>query len=193
MYVISGGGYGGSRHGDGLSNGCSTIGISKTTPIEVMEQRYPVLFEEYSLHQGSGGAGRQRGGFGVNYSVRLRRGEARASMVMDHGRVGPNGALGGHAGGVNRVTVERSGNTYTPPHLSKDQDIELRAGDLVRVSTPGGGGYGDPFERDPGLVVADLVRGYYSRQQARELFGVALDEDLALDEAATAELRGRPR
>ena len=53
MYVISGGGYGGNPKEDGLSNGCSTIGISKTTPIEVMEQYYPVLFEEYSLHEGS--------------------------------------------------------------------------------------------------------------------------------------------
>ena len=76
MYVISGGGYGGSPEGDGLSNGCSTIGISKTTPIEIMEQLYPVLFEEYSLHEGSGGAGEHRGGFGVNYRIRLRRGEA---------------------------------------------------------------------------------------------------------------------
>jgi N-methylhydantoinase B len=57
MYVISGGGYGGSPHGDGISNGCSTIGISKTPPIEVMEQFFPILFEEYSLHEGSGGAG----------------------------------------------------------------------------------------------------------------------------------------
>ena len=78
MYVISGGGYGGNPKEDGLSNGCSTIGISKTTPIEVMEQYYPVLFEEYSLHEGSGGAGSRRGGFGVNYKVRLRRGSAKA-------------------------------------------------------------------------------------------------------------------
>ena len=103
MYVISGGGYGGSPEGDGLSNGCSTIGISKTTPIEIMEQLYPVLFEEYSLHEGSGGAGEHRGGFGVNYRIRLRRGEARVSMVMDHGRAGPPGAQGGGAGGVNKV------------------------------------------------------------------------------------------
>ena len=114
-------------------------------------------------------------------------------MVMDHGRVGPNGALGGQAGGVNRVTVERGADTYTPPHLSKAQDIELQAGDLVRVSTPGGGGYGDPYERDPALVVQDLVRGYYSRDQARELFGVVVDEDLAPDQAATAKLRARKK
>ena len=110
MYVISGGGYGGSMRGDGLSNGCSTIGISKTTPIEVMEQYYPVLFEEYSLHEGSGGPGEHRGGFGVNYRIRLRRGEARASMVMDHGRFGPQGARGGKDGGVNRVRIVRDGD-----------------------------------------------------------------------------------
>jgi N-methylhydantoinase B len=114
-------------------------------------------------------------------------------MVMDHGRVGPNGALGGRAGGVNRVTVERGADTYTPPHLSKAQDIELQAGDCVRVSTPGGGGYGDPYQRDPVLVVQDLVRGYYSRDQARELFGVMVTDDLVLDETATAELRAKPR
>ena len=57
LYLISGGGYGGSMEGDGLSNGCSTIGISKTTPIEIVEQRYPVLIEQYSLYEGSGGAG----------------------------------------------------------------------------------------------------------------------------------------
>ena len=64
MYLFTGGGYGGSPSGDGLTNGCSTIGISKSQPIEVMEQKYPVLFQEYSLHEGSGGgralAGRLR-------------------------------------------------------------------------------------------------------------------------------------
>jgi N-methylhydantoinase B len=174
LYVISGGGYGGSRHGDGLTNGCSTIGISKSQPVEVLEQRYPVLFEEYSLHEGSGGSGQFRGGFGVNYRLKLRRGTARASMVMDHGRIGPNGALGGTPGGVNRVTVLRKdGSTYTPPHLSKDQDIHLREGDVVAVSTPGGGGFGDPQERDLRLIERDLSRGYYTPEQAERLFGRA--------------------
>src|SRR5688572_5310007 len=171
MYVISGGGYGGSTAGDGISNGCSTIGISKTTPIEVMEQYYPVLFEEYSLHQGSGGAGEWRGGFGVNYAIRLRRGSARASMVMDHGRTGPQGALGGADGGRNQVTIEKGQARYRPPHLSKDQDIELEPGDLIRVSTPGGGGYGDPRRRDPARVARDLARGYYTPEEIERLFG----------------------
>ncbi len=190
MYVISGGGYGGSTRGDGLTNGCSTIGISKSQPIEVLEQRYPVLFDEYSLHEGSGGAGKWRGGFGINYRVTVRRGTANASMVMDHGRTGPLGALGGADGGVNQVVVRRGGTEYRPPHRSKDQDIELQAGDSVRVSTPGGGGFGDPLEREPALVARDVTRGYYTLAEAAQLFGVVLvGEPPQVDEAATAARR----
>ena len=170
MYVISGGGYGGSPAGDGISNGCSTIGISKTTPIEIMEQLYPVLFEEYSLHEGSGGAGEHRGGFGVNYRIRLRRGDARVSMVMDHGRAGPPGAQGGGAGGVNKVKIIRGGVEYVPPHLSKDQDIEIRAGAVIAVSTPGGGGFGPPAARSVQARERDVELGYYGADEARRLF-----------------------
>ncbi len=177
MYLFTGGGYGGSRISDGISNGCSTIGISKMPPVEVMEQYYPVLFEEFAIHEGSGGAGKARGGFGVNYAIRVLRGEARASMVMDHGRTGPLGALGGMNGGVNRVAVEQRGTIYEPPHLSKDQDIHLQPGDVIRVSTPGGGGYGDPLERDPAKVARDVMRGYYTKEEAAKLFGVRWGPD----------------
>ncbi len=194
MYLISGGGYGGSTDGDGISNGCSTIGISKTTPIEIIEQRYPVLIERYALHEGSGGAGEQRGGFGVTYRVKLRRGTARASFVMDHGRSGPLGALGGRDGGLNKVVIERNGETYHPPHRSKDQDIAIAEGDTVTVSTPGGGGFGDPLAREPALVARDVKRGYYTVAEAESGFGVILDpETLAEDEAATRARRGRTK
>ncbi len=192
MYQISGGGYGGNADHDGLTNGCSTIGISKTQPIEVLEQYYPVLFHEYGLREGSGGAGRQRGGFGVNYTVELRRGEAQASFVMDHGRVGPQGALGGKDGRPNTVTVYRNGEAYTPLHLSKDQDIPIAPGDIISVGTPGGGGFGDPHDRDVDLVLRDVKRAYYTAEQAQELFGVVLTADLnTVDRPATATLRGR--
>ena len=171
MYLFTGGGYGGFQGGDGLSNGCSTIGISKMPPVEVLEQFYPVLFEEFSLREGSGGAGEFRGGFGINYAIKLRRGEARVSMVMDHGRTGPQGVLGGKDGGTNTVEVSQGGKTYRPPHLSKDQDIEIGVGDVVRVSTPGGGGFGDPAKRDPEAIARDVARGYYSEAEAREKFG----------------------
>ncbi len=171
MYQISGGGYGGSAAADGLSNGCSTIGISKSPPVEVMEQAFPVLYRHYALHEGSGGAGRHRGGFGLAYEIELLRGQARASFVMDHGRTGPLGALGGENGGVNRVKVFRNGAEHVPPHLSKEQDIPLSAGDRVQVKTPGGGGYGDPRARDRALVARDVAMGYYTPQEAEARFG----------------------
>jgi N-methylhydantoinase B len=150
-----------------------------------------VLFEEYALAEGSGGAGRQRGGFGVRYAVRLRRGEARASFVMDHGRIGPNGADGGGAGGVNRVRLEIGGTEYAPPHLSKDQDIAIRPGDCVTVETPGGGGFGDPFVRAADAVARDVQRGYYTPREAADRFGVVLDRSLQVDAAETARRRAR--
>ena len=191
MYQISGGGYGGNADHDGLTNGCSTIGISKTQPIEVLEQYYPVLFHEYSLRESSGGAGEKRGGFGVNYTVELLRGEAQASFVMDHGRVGPQGALGGQDGLPNAVTVYRNGEKYVPEHLSKDQDIPIAPGDVVAVGTPGGGGFGDPRKRPPELVLQDVRRGYYTMEEARDMFSVVLSSDLtSVDGPATHALRG---
>ena len=170
MYQISGGGYGGFAGGDGIANGCSTIGISKSPPVEIMEQKFPVLYRRYALHEGSGGAGQFRGGFGLDYEIELLRGEARASFVMDHGRTGPLGALGGQEGAVNRVEVIREGEVWVPPHLSKAQDIALRPGNRVRVRTPGGGGYGLPEGRDPALVAEDVRLGRYSAEDARRLW-----------------------
>ncbi|WP_289033833.1 hydantoinase B/oxoprolinase family protein [uncultured Roseibium sp.] len=176
MYQISGGGYGGNSDHDGLANGCSTIGISKAPPVEIMEQQFPVLYHRYALREGSGGAGKQRGGFGLDYEIELLRGHATASFVMDHGRFGPQGALGGEDGMPNSVVVWQGGKAIVPEHLSKAQDIPLKPGDRVRVGTPGGGGYGDPTERDPKLIAEDVRLGRYSAAQAAELFGVSSAE-----------------
>ncbi|MEP1880695.1 MAG: hydantoinase B/oxoprolinase family protein [Roseibium sp.] len=176
MYQISGGGYGGNSDHDGLVNGCSTIGISKAPPVEIMEQQFPVLYHRYALREGSGGAGKQRGGFGLDYEIELLRGHATASFVMDHGRFGPQGALGGEDGMPNSVVVWQGGKAIVPEHLSKAQDIPLKPGDRVRVGTPGGGGYGDPTERDPKLIAEDVRLGRYSAAQAAELFGVSSSE-----------------
>lgn len=171
MYQISGGGYGGYAGGDGISNGCSTIGISKSPPVEIMEQQFPILYHRYALHDGSGGAGAHRGGFGLDYEVEILRGTARASFVMDHGRFGPQGVLGGEDGGKNRVLVTQSGKEFVPEHLSKAQDIALSVGDRVRVRTPGGGGYGPAQDRDPALVAEDVRLGRYTQEEAERLFG----------------------
>ena len=189
MYQLSGGGYGGYSGGDGITNGCSTIGISKAPPVEIMEQAFPVLYHRYALREGSGGAGQMRGGFGLDYELELRRGHAKASFVMDHGRFGPQGVLGGADGAPNEVTVWRDGTAYVPEHLSKEQDIPLAPGDRVRVKTPGGGGYGDPLTRDPALVATDVALGRYTPSEAETLFGVILTDTGEVDTAATTSKR----
>jgi N-methylhydantoinase B len=160
MYVVTGGGYGGSHDHDGISNGCSTIGIAKTPPIEILEQRFPILFEEFALAEGTGGAGMHRGGFGVRYKMVLRRGEARASFVMDHGREGPPGIFGGEAGQTNDIQIVQGGRTTRPEHLSKEQDVAMVPGDYLLVRTPGGGGYGEPGDRVHEMTLRDHLRGY---------------------------------
>ena len=191
MYQLSGGGYGGGAGGDGLANGCSTIGISKAPPVEIMEQQFPVLYRRYALREDSGGPGEHRGGLGLSYEIELRRGEARASFVMDHGRFGPPGALGGRDGAPNTVEVIRGGEVHVPPHLSKEQDIPMGPGDRVRVGTPGGGGYGDPAARDPARVAEDVRLGRVGAQAAREIYRVALDAAGEVDADGTARLRAR--
>jgi len=174
MYFFSGGGYGGWWETDGLTNGCSTVGISKTQPVEILEQHYPLVFEEYALREGSSGAGRHRGGYGVNYRVRLLRGSAKASFLMDHGRDGPPGLIGGAPGARNELLVGQNGVVAIPEHLSKGEGYELEAGDWVQVRTPGGGGYGDPRERDPARVRLDVKRGYISAEEAERWYPPAV-------------------
>jgi N-methylhydantoinase B len=119
---------------------------------------------------------------------------------MDHGRSGPPGILGGAPGGPNEIVICSNGEERRPAHWSKDEDIPLRPGDWVQVRTPGGGGYGDPFTRDPALVFRDVRRGYLTPADAESHYGVALQisEDdgasrYAIDEARTAALRGASR
>ena len=91
---------------------------------------------------------------------------------MDHGRVGPQGVLGGEDGQPNRIRIRfEDGREYHPPHLSKEQGIPVTAGDTIEVTTPGGGGYGDPAEREPALLERDLARGYYAASEIDERFG----------------------
>jgi N-methylhydantoinase B len=132
----------------------------------------------------------------VDYKIRIRRGEALLSFLMDHGRFGPPGLFGGRDGARNEVVVTRQGSEYVSPHLSKDEDIRVVAGDAISVRTPGGGGYGDPWQRDPGLVARDVARGYFTAADALRDCGVVLTaaDPPALDARATEELRrgGRP-
>jgi N-methylhydantoinase B len=173
MYYFSGGGYGGYWSGDGHTNACATIAFTQTQPFEVLEAHYPVLFEEASLRENSAGAGKFRGGFGIQYKVKLRRGEAAAAFMMDHGRFPPYALAGGSVGAMTEIAVSQNGTVTSPPHVSKGTGYALAPGDWVEVRTPGGGGWGNPRQRDAALVARDLSRGYIGRDVARDVYGLA--------------------
>ena len=171
MYYFSGGGYGGYWSGDGHTNACATIAFTQTQPFEVLESHYPVLFEQASLRENSAGAGKFRGGFGIQYTVRLRRGEASAAFMMDHGRFPPYALGGGTTSAMTQITVCQHGQVSHPPHASKGTGYALEPGDWVEVRTPGGGGWGDPKQRDPSRIARDLERGYIGADTARDVYG----------------------
>ena len=100
--------------------------------------------------------------------MRLLRGEAKASFMMDHGRTGPFGMLGGAPGALNDISVSQGGKLSRPAFGSKGDGFELAAEDWVHVNTPGGGGYGRPEERSGELNERDVSRGYLTREQAAE-------------------------
>ena len=85
--------------------------------------------------------------------------------MMDHGRLGPPGLVGGGAGAVNEIELGRGNERLHPAHLSKGQGYELGPDDWVQIRTPGGGGYGPASQRDPELAERDRRRGYYPRRE----------------------------
>ncbi|WP_199433788.1 hydantoinase B/oxoprolinase family protein [Qaidamihabitans albus] len=172
MYVFLGGGYGGNRAGDGLSNGCSLMSSARTQSIEVTEQRYPVRFNRYALREGSAGAGRYRGGFGVDYEFTFTGGIARASLLGDQACNAPRGVAGGLPGSVAEPYFVLGGEKVVLPMRSKGENVELRHGDRVRLRTPGGGGWGPPVDRPDADIAADVCGGYLTEAEvARDYQG----------------------
>jgi len=184
MYYFSGGGYGGYWAGDGHTNACATIAFTQTQPFEILESHYPVLFESARLRESSAGAGRFRGGFGITYRVKLRRGEATAAFMMEHGRFPPFAHAGGHSGAMTEIDVSQGGHVTQPPHVSKGAGYVLQPGDWIEVRTPGGGGWGDPRDRDSARVARDVARGYITSAEAVADYGFAGQTP---DEASSGE------
>ena len=172
FYSFIGGGYGGNHLTDGLINGNPTLAVARTQALEIFESHYPVLFRQYAIREDSGGAGLRRGGLGVVFEFELRRGDASASLLGDRGRFQPFGVFGGKPARTARHTFVLGGREYTPAHLTKDEGVSMSAGDVLRLETPGGGGFGDPRKRPPDQVAEDLKLGYYPRQTAEEEYGV---------------------
>ena len=198
FYSFIGGGYGGNYATDGLINGNPTLALARTQALEIFESRYPILFTRYSIREGSAGVGQRRGGLGVIFEFKLLRGEASASLLGDRGRFPPFGILEGGPGAKAKHTFVLDGEEYVPSHITKDEGVFMRVEDLLRLETPGGGGYGDPLARDPDLVLRDIRRGYLRPEDAETQYGVVLDpERREIDLEKTAKLRatrrGQPR
>ena len=150
LYSFIGGGYGGNFLTDGLTNGNPTIAVARTQALEIFEFRYPVLFTRYAIREGSGGAGKRRGGYGVIFEFQLRHGDASASLLGERGRFAPFGILGGQSAQSAEHVFTLQGEEYRPEHITKDENVHMQGGDMLCLMTPGGGGYGDPFERPAG-------------------------------------------
>jgi len=150
-------------------------GDTRIIPVELQESLYPFRIEEFRLRDGSGGAGKHRGGMGFEKQYVILE-EARLWANFDRIGCPPWGVYGGKAGLSGRVLIEKAGRGEAET-LYKTEGYVLKPGDRVRVETGGGGGWGPPGERPVELVARDLRRGYISEQSAREDYGITLDAD----------------
>jgi N-methylhydantoinase B len=181
------GGTGGTWAADGIDQLGSNLGNSKTIPAEAAEIEHPVRIWANRLRTDSGGAGRFRGGLGVERVVELLRGEVTVSHRSDRHYTPPWGLRGGRPGARWTTLVRRAGGAEEI--MPGRKVFALGAGDRVVALTGGGGGYGPPWERDPAQVAADVRDRKVSPAAARDQYGVVLDGAGAVDAAATAARR----
>jgi N-methylhydantoinase B len=193
------GGTGARPSKDGLSAVGFPSGVAGV-PAEVIESLSPVVLNRRELRPDSGGAGTWRGGLG-QLTEFTRRGEGKwsVSSIADRTKYPAPGLLGGQAGAAGEVALA-DGTELHPKALA-----DLKAGDVVHVNLPGGGGYGDPFERDVQRVLWDVIEGYITPDEAEKNYGVRvrytgkpqelvkLPDHWVIDQRTTAELRGSRR
>jgi N-methylhydantoinase B len=192
-YLFSEGGFGARATKDGPPGLVSLYGGgARITPVEVMERRYPMLFEEWALWPDSGGPGRYRGGAGSRKTFRLLEGEARLSALGDRELYPPPGVLGGGKGAAHGLLLNE-GEADQQNLTLKVVGRHLQAGDRVTILAGGGGGYGDPLERSVELVRQDVAIGLVSVRHAHDSYGVVIALDGTVDEEATRVTRAELR
>jgi N-methylhydantoinase B len=186
-----GGGWGAKRNQDGVSaTVCMNDGDTHNSPIEQAEAKYPVLVEHYRLAQDSGGAGRHRGGLGIDRVVRARS-PMTVNTQVDRAHCKPWGLESGRDGAGNQVSIRIAGKWKEDFPNAKVLVAHLQAGDGYRMQSGGGGGHGDPHKRSASAVAEDVRQGYVSAKAAKALYGVAVDPvTFRVDTAATKRLRG---
>jgi len=187
-----GGGWGAKRGEDGVSaTVCMNDGDTHNSPIEQAEAKYPVLVEHYRLAQDSGGAGRYRGGLGIDRVVRARSAMT-VNTQVDRAHCKPWGLDGGRDGAGNAVAIRLGGKWKDDFPNAKVLVAQLAGGDAYRMRSGGGGGYGDARARPAAAVAEDVRQGYVSAKAAKELYGVVVDAvTFAVDEKGTRRLRER--
>jgi N-methylhydantoinase B len=176
MFSFYGGGHGGTPEGDGLNHGNAPISTATIPPVEILEAAYPVRFTRWALRPDSAGAGRHRGGLGAVYEIELLEQSAEVFLFGERGRHPPQGAAGGGPAALNRFAYENGGAWHRPPMDSKMVGIRLARGERVRLETPGGGGYGNPGDRDPARIARDVALGYVTPAAADAAYGPAWRE-----------------
>ena len=194
QYEIIAGGAGARATKDGGSG--ITVNQSNATiaPVEIIESEFPTRVTRFELIADSGGAGEWRGGLGIRREY-LNLADARFSIRSMRHVIAPNGCAGGMSGRPGDISInpETDAAKRLPTRYA---DYPLRAGDVFRLDTPGGGGHGDPLARDPERVLADVLEGAVSRSAAERDYGVVLAPagcSWVLDRAATQALRAQMR
>jgi N-methylhydantoinase B len=187
---VLGGGSGGRYYADG-NDAIHIVPDSRNQPAEFTETRFPLLVEKLALRTDSGGAGLRRGGQGYEKHYRALV-DCRTIVTADRVRLGCYGLNGGKAGQPFCVTVDAEGQGYDLGGLV-DGEAVLK-GQVVRVVTTGGGGWGDPQQRELELVLRDVVEGRVSLAAAESDYGVVFEnvgvaEQNVIDEAATRRRR----
>jgi N-methylhydantoinase B len=158
------GGQGASAGKDGISCLSFPSNLSNT-PVEVLEHTFPIRIERKELARDSGGPGKHRGGLGQTLAVRIESGEPlSAAFMTERTRFPSEGILGGKPGAPGRVLINGAG-------INPKESRLVHPNDLLEISTPGGGGFGEPGERDPAAIRSDLEAGLVSPAQAEAEYG----------------------
>jgi len=176
-----------NRDGDG-GLFCKELGDTRNTPVEVVETKYPLKIAEYGFIKDSGGPGKHRGGLGVKRDFTPIGADVDITATFDRQKYSPPwGVQGGKAGSTNYILFfKEDGSTK---EYGKITDMPLKESEVVSFRTGGGGGYGDPFEREPEKVLKDVRDEYVSREKAREDYGVVITKDMKIDWEKTREIR----